>query len=322
MEENHSVSFPGMEEAASSVQDVVSLVSSYPIISDEVRAAGVSFLAGCAGGAAQAIFGHPFDTVKVTMQVSETEVSTLGSVSKIFHEEGIRGFYRGLMAPLAGVAFFTAVEFSAYQYMKEVLGNRRATGEGPTYSDLALSGVFAGASLSLVLSPFELVKSHVQIQAVDGVEKVGSGKTLQNLVKQRGVSYVATTGLGATLMREMPGNMVYFTSYELLKRILARGDAAALASPSALTCIAAGGLAGCAFWTVSYPMDILKTRIQTAPQGRYAGLVDCAKHVFRKNGFTAFYRGFAPCFARAFPANAVTFLAYEWVLKLCSPTNL
>lgn len=64
-------------------------------------------------------------------------------------------------------------------------------------------------------------------------------------------------------------------------------------------------------------MDFLKTLIQTDSEAkpRYSGIVDCFRQTVRQGGIGAVYKGIGPCLARAFPANAVTFLAYEWTKK-------
>lgn len=36
-----------------------------------------------------------------------------------------------------------------------------------------------------------------------------------------------------------------------------------------------------------------------------------AQSIFAKEGWRGFFRGFTPCLARAFPANAAAFLAFE-----------
>ena len=39
------------------------------------------------------------------------------------------------------------------------------------------------------------------------------------------------------------------------------------------------------------------------------------RKVINTQGVSALYRGAGPCLARAFPANAVTLLAFEWTKK-------
>lgn len=73
-----------------------------------------------------------------------------------------------------------------------------------------------------------------------------------------------------------------------------------------------------AFWLPCYPIDFCKTLIQTDSETnpKYRGLLDCMRKTVRAEGIGALYRGVGPCLARAFPANAVTFLAFEWTRGL------
>ena len=85
----------------------------------------------------------------------------------------------------------------------------------------------------------------------------------------------------------------------------------------------AGGLSAQVFWLTSYPSDVVKQRIMTDPLGgslndgerRFAGWKDAAKEIWRKDGPRGFWRGFLPCFLRAFPANAMALLAFEGVMR-------
>jgi len=91
------------------------------------------------------------------------------------------------------------------------------------------------------------------------------------------------------------------------------------ASPSELNLgaiILAGGTAGIAMWALAIPPDVLKSRLQSAPTGTYSGLMDCARKTIAQDGVRALWKGFGPAMARAFPANAATFLGVEASRKL------
>lgn len=40
-----------------------------------------------------------------------------------------------------------------------------------------------------------------------------------------------------------------------------------------------------------------------------------ARMIYRRDGWRGFLIGFTPCLARAFPANAAAFLAFEWTMS-------
>lgn len=72
----------------------------------------------------------------------------------------------------------------------------------------------------------------------------------------------------------------------------------------------AGSLAGMASLVVCYPLDILRTRLQTAEAGRFAGVVDCFLRTVRGEGPLALYKGMAsPLVAQALQ-KAVMFSSY------------
>lgn len=42
---------------------------------------------------------------------------------------------------------------------------------------------------------------------------------------------------------------------------------------------------------------------------------DAAVAIWRRDGVRGFWRGFVPCFLRAFPANAVALMSFEGVMR-------
>lgn len=59
-------------------------------------------------------------------------------------------------------------------------------------------------------------------------------------------------------------------------------------SPPRLRAGTAGGIAQV---LVGQPLDMLKVRLQTAPQGTYSGMGDCAMQIIKKDGPLGFYKG-------------------------------
>jgi len=125
-------------------------------------------------------------------------------------------------------------------------------------------------------------------------------------------------GLQATIIRDVPANAAYFGFYEYFRRALA-SPGQKLTELQAWKLLLAGGLAGMSFWITTYPLDVVKSSIQAdSPlhsERKYHGYVDCASKIYAQQGIKGFFRGFTPCVARSFPANAVCFFAYEQIKK-------
>lgn len=125
-------------------------------------------------------------------------------------------------------------------------------------------------------------------------------------------------GLSATLLFRS-FFFFWWGSYDILTRFFS--DHTKLSTPSIN--FWAGGLSAQVFWLTSYPSDVVKQRIMTDPLGgalgdgerRFPRWKDAAMEIWRRDGPRGFWRGFVPCFLRAFPANAVALAAFEGVMR-------
>lgn len=287
--------------------------------------------AGSVRGFAQVVVGHPLDTIKVRLQTQGGERSFNGLLDcfwKTLTKEGVRGLYKGAASPITGCAFYSATLFLSYGQAKALFDVENK----PTVVRLMMAGFLTGSLCSFVEGPVDLIKCRLQAQhphhlattpACDlpsrGVVYQSSWDCAKKIVSERGMRGIFQ-GLGATLCRNVPGTAVYFTAYEWMRRFFARESESR--DLSAGSVIAAGGMAGVVFWLSCYPMDLIKSRIQTdhpdPSQRRYRGVLDCVRQIHATEGYRGFWRGFSACLVRAFPVNAATFLAFETFRSLIS----
>lgn len=123
-----------------------------------------------------------------------------------------------------------------------------------------------------------------------------------------------------TLARDGPGSAAYFATYEYLKRRLSPKDAEGNATGElSLTAVmTAGGAAGIAMWIPVFPVDTIKSRLQSMEGSpTISGVI---RGVYGNGGIKAFFPGFGPALARAVPANAATFLGVELAHKFMNQT--
>jgi len=156
----------------------------------------------------------------------------------------------------------------------------------------------------------------VQVQGQGGAAHKYKGvfDVVRVLYREEGIRSIFR-GTSATLARDGPGSAAYFAAYEVAKKALTPAGA----SSSELNLgaiIMAGGTAGVAMWAIAIPPDVIKSRLQSAPTGTYRGFIDCVRKTVAADGVSALWKGFGPAMARAFPANAATFVGVEASRKL------
>jgi len=192
----------------------------------------------------------------------------------------------------------------------------------PQYSvaQISAAGFFSAIPMTIITAPFERVKVLLQIQ---GQKQLGPGEkpkynggldVVRQLYKEGGIKSVFR-GSAMTLARDGPGSAAYFATYETVKRNLspkdAEGNATGQLSLPAIIC--AGGAAGVAMWIPVFPVDTVKSRLQSA-EGRPT-IGGTISGLYRNGGIKSFFPGFGPALARAVPANAATFLGVELAHK-------
>ncbi|KZF25040.1 mitochondrial carrier [Xylona heveae TC161] len=300
--------------------------------------------AGGVGGVCAVVVGHPFDLVKVRLQTAEKGVysGTMDVVRKTFAREGIRrGLYAGVSAPLVGVTpmcklssysrpfvsplLFTdptsfktvAVSFWGYDVGKGLVRQVSAVHDDKlSIAQTSAAGFFSAIPQTAITAPFERVKVLLQIQ---GQKQLAPGEkpkyangfdVVRQLYRTGGIRSVFR-GSAMTLARDGPGSAAYFATYEYIKRKLTPAGSEGQLSLTAI--MTAGGAAGVAMWIPVFPVDTVKSRLQSAEGNpTIAGTI---RELFARGGVRAFFPGLAPALARAVPANAATFLGVELAHK-------
>lgn len=203
-----------------------------------------------------------------------------------------------------GLTFINAIVFG-------VQGNAMRRLGQDTPLNQFVAGAAAGAIQSIICCPMELAKTRMQMQGTG--EMKASRKTYKNsldclvsIYKKEGIRGI-NRGMVTTIIRETPGFGVYFLSYDVLTRSLGCEAHDHYIIPKLLF---AGGMSGIASWLSTYPVDVIKSRLQADGIGgvnKYNGIMDCVRQSWRKEGWRFFTRGLTSTLLRAFPVNATTF---------------
>jgi len=294
------------------------------------------FVAGIFSGIAKLSVGHPFDTIKVRLQTSKHAQFSgpLDCLLQTVRKEGVSGLYKGASPPLLGwMAMDSVMLGSLTLYRRLLLENvfanptfragvpaeRLATEKLPSVGH-GLAGVLAGSTVSFVAAPVEHVKARLQIQyAAKKSDRLYKGPIdcTRKILKAHGVRGLYHGLVSTLIFRSF--FFFWWGSYNVFTNLFK--DHTTLSTP--VINFWAGGLSAQIFWLTSYPSDVVKQRIMTDPLGgklndgvpRFRHWRDAAKAVYRESGWRGYWRGFVPCFLRAFPANAMALVAFEGVMR-------
>jgi solute carrier family 25 (mitochondrial carnitine/acylcarnitine transporter), member 20/29 len=297
------------------------------------------FLGGVVSGAAKLAVGHPFDTIKVRLQVSDKGVfqGPLDCLLKTVRYEGIAGLYKGATPPLIGWMASDSVMLGSLTLYRRLLlqhaftdptpyaGYRSVRGVSERLPALghACAGALAGWTVSIVACPIDQVKGRLQVQyAADKSQRFYRGPVdcASRLIRSHGVRGLYHGLYATAIFRSF--FFFWWGSYDVFTKALQHHTA--LSTPAVN--FYAGGLSAQVFWLTAYPFDVIKQRIMVDPLGgrlgdgqpRYNNWRTAARLIYREAGLGGFWRGFVPCFLRAFPANGTALLAFEAVMRSVS----
>ncbi|XP_076891149.1 calcium-dependent mitochondrial ATP-magnesium/phosphate carrier protein 2-like [Bidens hawaiensis] len=175
-----------------------------------------------------------------------------------------------------------------------------------------IAGGVAGAASRTATAPLDRLKVILQVQTSNSSIK----SAIINIWKEGGVlSFFRGNGLN--VIKVAPESAIKFYTYEMLKNFIGRDDKGDIGTSGRLI---AGGLAGAVAQTAIYPMDLVKTRLQTFVTGPGPGKVPSlgklSKDIWVNEGPRAFYRGIIPSLFGIIPYAGIDLAAYETLKEM------
>ncbi|KAG6769526.1 hypothetical protein POTOM_025166 [Populus tomentosa] len=293
-------------------------------------------LAGGIAGAFSKTCTAPLARLTILFQVQgmHSDVTALSKASiwreasRVMNEEGFRAFWKGNLVTIAHRLPYSSVSFYAYERYKSLLqsvvGVENHRGNGT--ADLAvhfIGGGMAGITAASATYPLDLVRTRLAAQ--------------RNTIYYRGILHAFHTicreegflglykGLGATLLGVGPSIAISFSVYESLRSFWQSkrpNDSTVIAS------LACGSLSGIASSTATFPLDLVRRRMQLEGAGGRArvyttGLFGAFAHIIQTEGLRGMYRGILPEYYKVVPGVGIVFMTYETLKMLlsCTPSG-
>ena len=301
------------------------------------------FWAGYISGAVGILIGNPLDLIKVRLQADRPPVAPVPSQALPLTRNSastttLRGYFptftsliTGTAAPILGYGALNALLFVSYNrseaFLNSCFPSPASSLDTPTTGSnlytTFIAGAIGGLATWAVSTPTELIKCRAQVQTQPASSSLAIAQQVLRAEGLRGLYFGGTV----TAVRDSVGYGFYFWSYELSRRWMGRYGGNETAD--VLLC---GGLAGVVTWASIFPLDVIKTRVQTQvlkPRPEVAPLLGAdglevktkrsgawavAQAAYREGGSRVFFRGLGVCSIRAFIVNAVQWAVYEWIM--------
>ncbi|KAI9052459.1 hypothetical protein LZ554_003803 [Drepanopeziza brunnea f. sp. 'monogermtubi'] len=305
------------------------------------------FWAGYISGAAGILIGNPLDLIKVRLQASPALSTPSFSTGVPLPPSSYRtqfqsasSLIRGATAPIIGYGALNALLFVTYNRTSSLLNSQSPSSPSNLWTTW-IAGAIGGLATWVISTPTEIVKCRAQISTTSAA--ASSWGITKDILRTEGVRGLYFGGV-VTALRDSVGYGFYFWSYELTTRFMVqkmkeRGEASTGVEEAAKVLLC-GGLAGVVTWASIFPLDVIKTRVQTqqaviipvrspeeaapllageATGSRRLGAVAIARNAYRSEGVGVFFRGLGVCSTRAFVVNAAQWAVYEWIVRELEP---
>jgi len=306
-------------------------------------------IGGTVAGAVSTSTLYPLDLIKVRFQANAT-VGHLPwiwtAARQIFHTEGWRGLYGGIGPSLFGATVANGGFFFIYEFTKDRIRRLRTDSNKEVQlssRDHLVASLWAGAVMVLLTNPIWLIKTRLQLQqrrlgtAIAADDYRGLLHGLRCVVREEGWLALYRGIVPALLLTS--NGAVQFMIYEKLKVVEPLQSAVSLCGmPGACPTFAAsftnGALAKICASCVTYPYQVVKTRVQQRTSTKVPGsssegsggelsrTLRQAATVWRNEGIRGFFKGCWPNALRVAPNAAITFAVYEETVKLIRPAFL
>jgi len=281
------------------------------------------FVAAAIGGSTAAVIAQPIDTVKTRIQIvgHQYNHSITQCFKQIQHSEGTLSLWKGVTGPLCSMLLKNGFLFTAEDLSMQLLRKNQTASEQRQnlVKNHVIAGGMAGATQSIITTPSELAKCRLQMNGLNSKAKTtykfGAVSMIFEIYKSHGIRGTMR-GFYPTVLREVPSFSAYFGSYYSLVDLGQRWfdfreptKIDDVATRNFAWSLLSGGLAGCCGWAVSYPFDVIKTKIQTDcfDKQEYRTIKRTGVMLVREGGVLALYQGFRATMVRAFVVNSITF---------------
>ncbi|XP_029355763.1 mitochondrial coenzyme A transporter SLC25A42-like [Echeneis naucrates] len=222
-----------------------------------------SLLCGAFAGAVAKTVIAPLDRTKIIFQVSSNRFSAKEALRLIYctyMKDGLLSLWRGNSATMVRVMPYAAIQFCSHEQYKNLLGSHFGC-QGKVLPPFPrfLAGSLAGTTAAMLTYPLDMVRARMAVTAKEMYSNIVH--VFMCISQEEGVKTLYR-GFTPTILGVIPYAGITFFTYETLKKL--HTEKTKRSQPYPHERLAFGACAGLIGQSASYPLDVVRRRMQTA----------------------------------------------------------
>ncbi|KAM9385223.1 mitochondrial coenzyme A transporter SLC25A42-like [Pholidichthys leucotaenia] len=272
-----------------------------------------SLLCGAFAGAVAKTVIAPLDRTKIIFQVSSNRFSAKEAFRFIrctYLKNGLLSLWRGNSATMVRVMPYAAIQFYSHDQYKKLLGScygfqGKALPPFPRF----LAGSLAGATAAMLTYPLDMVRARMAVTAREMYSNIMH--VFVRISQEEGVKTLYR-GFTPTILGVIPYAGITFFTYETLKKLHA--EKTKRSHPYPYERLAFGACAGLIGQSASYPLDVVRRRMQTAgvTGSCYCTILGTMREIVTGEGVVrGLYKGLSMNWVKGPVAVGVSFTTFD-----------
>ncbi|NWR77538.1 S2542 protein, partial [Centropus unirufus] len=282
-----------------------------------------SLMSGALAGAVAKTAVAPLDRTKIMFQgeshrllqnallaESKPAPEAYRLIYRTYLNEGFWSLWRGNSATMVRVIPYAAIQFCAHEEYKHLLGSYYGfQGKALTPFPRFIAGSLAGTTAAMLTYPLDMVRARMAVTPKEMYSNIVH--VFIRISREEGLKTLYR-GFTPTILGVIPYAGLSFFTYETLKKLHA--DHSGKLQPSPPERLLFGACAGLIGQSASYPLDVVRRRMQTAGvMGHtYSSILLTMQEIIREEGLIrGLYKGLSMNWVKGPIAVGISFTTFD-----------
>lgn len=272
-----------------------------------------SLVSGAFAGAVAKTAVAPLDRTKIIFQVSSNRFSAKEAYRLIYRtylKDGFFSLWRGNSATMVRVIPYAAIQFCAHEQYKGILGKYYGfQGKALPPVPRLLAGSLAGTTAAIITYPLDMVRARMAVTPKEMYSNIMD--VFVRISREEGLKTLYR-GFTPTILGVVPYAGLSFFTYETLKKTHA--EKTGRAHPFPYERLVFGACAGLIGQSASYPLDVVRRRMQTAgvTGHTYSTVLGTMREIVAEEGIVrGLYKGLSMNWVKGPIAVGISFMTFD-----------